>query len=206
MKALDLATGLYFEGLAEDSSVTPGQSFAVRATVVNRFSEKIELTQVDLAAEEKWELKLRERGASWVEPGKKTVFEFSVSVPVDAKPSRIPWKRNSRKDAIYAIADDPFTLAPVPSPRLFALLEYQLRGVRLSSKRPVQFLDSNPLRGTHKVPLLVLPAVSLEVSPSLQLIPLEISEARREIQIKVVNNARSSSSGLLKALHLRNGT
>ena len=80
-----------------------------------------------------------------------------------------------------------------------ALLEYQLRGVRLSSTRPVQFLDSNPLRGTHKVPLLVLPAVSLEVSPSLQLIPLEKSEARREIQIKVVNNARSSSSGLLKA-------
>jgi hypothetical protein len=39
MKAVDLATGLYFEGLAEDSSVTPGQTFTVRATVVNRSSE-----------------------------------------------------------------------------------------------------------------------------------------------------------------------
>ena len=101
----------------------------------------------------------------------------------------------------------PFTLpqrvlckwAPVPAPRLFALLEYQLRGVRLSSTRPVQFLDANPLRGTHKVPLLVVPAVSLGVSPPLQMIPLANSEVRRDIQIKVVNNARSSSSGLLKA-------
>ena len=74
MKALDLATGLYFEGLAEDSSVTPGQSFAVRATIVNRFSENIELTEVDLKAEKDWQLKLRERGASRVEPGKEDGF------------------------------------------------------------------------------------------------------------------------------------
>ena len=63
MKALDLATGLYFEGLAEDSSVTPGQSFAVRATIMNRFSENIEISQVDLEAEKGWQLKLRERGS-----------------------------------------------------------------------------------------------------------------------------------------------
>jgi LmbE family N-acetylglucosaminyl deacetylase len=199
MKALDLATGLYFEGLAEDSSVTPGQSFAVRATIVNRSSENIEISQVDLEAEKGWQLKLRDRGVSWVEPGKKTVFEFSVSVPQDAQPSQIPWKRNSRKDAIYAVADGPLKLAPVPSPRLFALLRYQLQGVRLSLKRPVQFLDANPLRGTHKIPLLVVPTVSLELSPRLQLIPLETSAVRRDIQIKIVNNAHSSSSGMLKA-------
>jgi LmbE family N-acetylglucosaminyl deacetylase len=199
MKALDLATGLYFEGLAEDSSVTPGESFAVRAIIVNRFSENIELTRVDLKAEKDWHLKLREQGPSRVEPGKKTVFEFSVSVPLDAKPSRVPWKRNSRKDAIYTAAEGPMKWAPVPAPRLAALLEYQLRGVRLSSTRPVQFLDANSLRGTHKVPLLVVPTVSLEVSPPLQLVPLVTSAVHREVQIKVVNNARSFTSGVLKA-------
>ena len=198
MKALDLATGLYFEGLAEDSSVTPGQSFTVHATIVNRFSESIELTQVNLKAEKDWQFKPRDRGVSRVEPGKKAVFEFLVSVPLDATPTRIPWKRNSRKDAIYVAAEGPMKWPPVPAPRLLAMLEYQLRGVRLSSTRPVQFLDANPLRGTHKVPLLVVPAVSLDVSPPLQLIPLVNSEVRRDIQVKVVNNARSSSSGLLK--------
>jgi LmbE family N-acetylglucosaminyl deacetylase len=199
MKALELATGLYFEGLAEDSSVTPGESFAVRMTVVNRFSENIEISQVDLEAEKGWELKPRERGVSLVEPGKKSVFEFLVSVPQDAQPSRIPWKRNSRNDAIYAMEDGPWKSATSPSPRVFALLEYQLQGVRLSSKRPVQFLDANPLRGTHKIPLLVVPSVSLEVSPPLQLIPLATSGVRRDVQIKVSNNARSSTTGLLKA-------
>jgi hypothetical protein len=122
-----------------------------------------------------------------------------VSVPSAAQYSQVPWKRKSPKDALYTITDGRLMTAPVSPPRLFASMEYQIRGVRLSSKQPVLFLETNPLRGTHKIQLLVIPPVSLVVSPPQQLIPLATSGFSREVQVKVVNNARSSSSGVLNA-------
>ena len=50
-KALELSTGIYFEVLADDLEVTPGQSFNVTATVVNRSSKTIEIQQVLLESQ-----------------------------------------------------------------------------------------------------------------------------------------------------------
>ncbi|MFN8007016.1 MAG: PIG-L family deacetylase [Terriglobia bacterium] len=198
-KALNLATGLYVEGLAEASSVTPGQTFAVRVTVVNRSAEKIELNELGLEAEKGWAVSTQKPGLRSLEPGQKTVYELSVTVSPDASPTRLPWKRNSRRDGYYQV-DAGSALAAAPAPRLFTSFGYQIRGVRFSSKQPVLFLEANPLRGIHKVPLLVVPPVSLEVSPSRQLIQMEKSTIPREIRVKISNNRRSSTAGVLKAI------
>ena len=55
-KALELSTGIYFEVLADDLEVTPGQSFNVTATVVNRSSKTIEIQQVLLESQWKHQL------------------------------------------------------------------------------------------------------------------------------------------------------
>ena len=150
MKALDLATGLYFEGLAEDSSVTPGQSFAVRATIVNRFSENIELTQVDLKAEKDWQLKLQNRGASRVEPGKKTVFEFSVSVPLDAQaePDSLETKQPKGCDLRYRRWSYEMGASPRPPPRCLAGISTPRCAIKFNTSRSISGCE--PLAGNSQ--------------------------------------------------------
>ena len=53
-KALEMATGIYFEALSTDPEVVPGETFEMTATVVNRFSETLELEHVELTSEENW--------------------------------------------------------------------------------------------------------------------------------------------------------
>ena len=77
-KALELATGIYFEVLADDLEVTPGQSFGVTATVVNRSSKTIEIQQVLL--ESQWKHQLLEAHVQPLPPHGKLELKVSSAL------------------------------------------------------------------------------------------------------------------------------
>ena len=214
-KALELSTGIYFEVLANDAEVTPGQSFNVATTVVNRSSKAIEIQQI-LLDESQWKHQLLEAHiqplpphgkvplrvssalASVLLPPNETLsLEFSVTVPVDAKPSIPHWKRNSKQDALYVVSDagrlnDPLIPAP-----LVLRMDYRLDGTQLRLNRAAEYLETDPFKGTRKIPLLIVPPVSMEATPPLQLVSLASPGNSRELQVNLVNNTSKAITGTL---------
>jgi LmbE family N-acetylglucosaminyl deacetylase len=213
-KALELSTGIYFESLADDAEVIPGQSFNVTMNVVNRSSNAIEVQRILLESE--WKHHLVEGYVQPLPPLEKVAvnisdpwtglslfpneslnLKFSVTVPADAKPSSPQWKRASKQEAVYTFSDPTRVNEPlIPAP-LTARLEYRLQGAPLRLQRAVEYLDRDPLKGTHKLPLLVVPSLALDVTPSLQLASLSSAGNTRELRVKLVNNSRNSVSGIL---------
>jgi LmbE family N-acetylglucosaminyl deacetylase len=213
-KALELSTAVYFEVLADDVEVTPGQSFNLTTTVVNRSSETIEIQQILL--ESQWKHRLSEGHVQPLPPHERVALEvsgprtevslrpqetvslrFSVTVPEDATPSSPLWRRASKQDAVYAFSDPTRVNEPLILPPLSARLEYRLRGTSLRMKHAAEYLDRDPFKGTRKVPLLIVPPLAVEVAPPLQLVSLTAAGSRRELHVKLANNARNAISGIL---------
>jgi len=213
-KALELSTGIYFEVLADDLEVTPGQTFNVATSVVNRSSETIEIQRILL--ESQWKHHLLEGhvhpllpleklainiSGPWAAlslfPNETLNLKFSVTVPEDAKPSTPHWKRTSKQEAVYTFSDPTRINEPlVPAP-LSARMEYRLHGTGLRLKRAAEYLDRDPFKGTRKIPLLVVPPVAIEVTPPLQLVSLTSAGSSRELRVKLANNTRNPVSGSL---------
>jgi hypothetical protein len=74
----------------------------------------------------------------------------------------------------------------------------ELSTIGLTTIRPVEHLDSDRLKGTHHVPLLVVPPLFVNVSPPLQMFPLVRSTRARWISVELVNNSGSGIDGQLR--------
>ena len=211
-KALELATGISFEALADEALVTPGQSFTVTASVTNCSRAQLHLKQVQLQAGKGWKTELLEGSPKTLSPSEKTEFKFKVSVPSDVAPTRPPWERKSKVDALYAVSQAQLINSPLAPPVLRAKLEYSIlgsvavsttaAGVSLTKENPVEYLDSDRLKGTHHVPVLVVPALTVEVTPPLHLISLDSSSHPRWVQVELSNHSKLALQGnlILKAL------
>jgi LmbE family N-acetylglucosaminyl deacetylase len=196
-KALEMATGIYFEALSTDPEVVPGQTFETTATVVNRFSETLELEHVELTSEENWKAGLREGALKPLPSHAKLSLKYQVTVPAQASFSKPHWSRRSTRENTYAIANGALINAPRVPPKLRAKLDYRLRGTRLSMERPVEYLDSDNFKGTRKIPLMVVPPIAIEVSPPQQLVSTSVTGSHREVQVKLVNNSPAQIAGTL---------
>ena len=211
-KAVELSTGIHFEVLTDDLDVTPGQTFNVAVTVVNRSAEMIEVQQIFL--ESQWKHRLLEGhvqplppleklpvnvSSSWnplsLFPNEAINLQFSVRVPDDERPSIPDWKRNNKQEAWYTVSEASHVNEPLPPVPLSARLEFRTGSTPLRLQRAAEYLDRDPFKGTRKIPLLVVPPVAIEVTPSLQLVPVASSGANRALRVRLVNNTPKSISG-----------
>ncbi len=195
LTALRLATGLSFEVLADDDLITPGQVVTITASVVNRSSVVVHPQQVQIQSTEDWKVDRLEGSLKPLGRNEQVSLKFRVSVPQTIGTTRPAWRRNSKRDAIYAISEKRLINAPLMPPVLRAKLDYTINGTHLNMEKPVEFLDSDRLKGTRHVSVLVVPHLTLEVTPPLQLIPLTSSAQSRSVQVKLVNNSKSQATG-----------
>ena len=130
-------------------------------------------------------------------PNETLSLEFSVTVPVEQKPSTPHWKRNSKQDALYVVSDTTRLNDPLILPPLLARVDYRLEGTPLRLQRAAEYLDRDPFKGTRKIPLLVVPPVSIEATPPLQLVSLPSLGSTRQLQVKLVNNTPGALTGIL---------
>lgn len=194
-RALELSAGTYFEALASDAEVTPGQSFAVSVTIANRSSEPLEVQRIDLMTEPGWKQQVQEGSLKRLMGHEKLTLKFSVTVAPDAKPSVPHWKRSNKQAALYTVDEPSLITAPLMLSRLSARVDYEIRGTTLSIVRPVEYLDRDPLKGTRKIALMVVPALQLEVTPQQHLVSTTTMGGKREVLVKVVNNVPGPLAG-----------
>jgi LmbE family N-acetylglucosaminyl deacetylase len=204
-EAMMAAAGVRFDVRSEDDLLVPGQTVRVRAELWNGGPLRLERPGVALEALAGWRTVpgapegLAPDGS--VAPGALAAWTFDVTVPADAEPSRLYYLREGRDGARYRWPDEP---ALWGLPRDPALLTGTVRFTPTVAGRPVtgsvgadepwRYVGVESTRGEFERPVLVVPAVSVRVSPEGLVWP-QARAAARALSVVVRTEADEGSRG-----------
>ncbi|HEY6334202.1 MAG TPA: PIG-L family deacetylase, partial [Blastocatellia bacterium] len=150
----------------------PGQTFSITAHFYNRSPRPVTLTDIYLDVPKGWKLASSKTDLKEVGQNDEASEQFQVTVPPDAPYTRPYWHRDDpQTDTIYKIDDPRYVTLPFPPFPVHALASYTLAGMlgEISSVAQVKYID--PLYGQGERPLVVGPALSVEVEPPDYVVP-----------------------------------
>lgn len=202
-RAILAATGISFDVRASDDLLVPGQTVEVNAQLWNGGSQRLSLPDVGLRTPSGWTVV--ETGVEGltadgtVEPGALVTWTYDVTLPAAAELSRLYYLREARDGARYRWPDEPELRGSPGNPPLvdgtvrFAFLTDQARAMR-SATTAWRYVSVDPAFGEFEKPVLVVPAVSVAVSPAGVTWPQGQSNAR-EISVVVRSEDDAGSRG-----------
>lgn len=205
--ALARAHGVQVDALSNTEIVTPGEAVEVAANVYAA-AGKLE-AQFKLLAPAHWQVVLA--GAEGEGANAAPNFfrnretpaasaRFRATVPANEPPTQPYWLTKPRtKEQFDWDASMPLNL-PFAPPVLQAQVELTLSGERVVLTQPVEYRYSDKTFGEFRHELKVAPALTLNVSPGLLVIPSGAANRTREISVEITHNARQTTSGSLKLL------
>ncbi len=173
-------------------SVTPGQSFSVRAHTANALSAA-KLERVWLVSKD---------GSSWKsdgglkQPSSATASDavFQVEAAADADPTAPYFTRNSKEQPFFDISNAAMRLRSfVPFP-LEAWAEFSFNGVPIRIGGVVQTLQRVTGPGGIYEPLVVTPAVGVRAEPEAKLLPADGSPLAVKVTVQTVGAAEGTVS------------
>ncbi len=200
-RTLAAAAGIVFDVRADDDLIVPGQTVEVEAMLWNGGSDVVRHPEVVLLPGPDWPVRLlgvdgvSDEGV--VPAGTLATWRFEVEIPTDAEPSRLYHLERERDGAMYRWPEDrslwglPRDPAKVRGDLSFALGD-GAAGVGL--EKPWRYVGVDQALGELVEPVLVLPAVSVGVSPGGMVWPRG-SEETRAISVVVRTEAEEGASG-----------
>ena len=225
-QAIVLASGLRVEALADDGVVVPGQSVDVSVIVANRGRSSVTVHGVNFdgfSTDPACDLRAvvgggrgfggRGRAPVGEGPAVSTLSADQVamctprlSIPASARISEPYWHRDGEAGRYTFDADAPFGLPYRPTSF------YVQVGMTIGPSTedvyvglPVQYrYEGNIFSGEKRSELLVVPPLSVRVSPEVVILPTsalddasQVDERQREIRVTVTNTAKGGTEGLV---------
>jgi len=234
-KAAILANGVRVEVLADDGVVVPGQPVKVNVIVANHGSADVSVKQVKINgfagdasctmtafSASPFGFPIGRAKADAPAPAMPTIkkdqaahCEPSLTIPVNERLTEPYWHRKDFAGRYTFDADAPFGLPFRPTP-FYVQVTLALRGGdEIVDGLPVQYrYQGNIFSGEKRTDLLVVPALSVRVSPEVAIVPAEAvrpvrpaaagarAQARptsaREIRVTVVNDTNGPKTTMVK--------
>jgi hypothetical protein len=171
-------------------SVTPGQQFTVRAHLSEGGSEA-KPARVWLESHDGSPWKIEETG-SGTAPSSDRVFQ--VEAAEDAAPTEPYFTRPSTEQPYYDISDEKLredSFAPWP---LAAWAEFTFDGVPIRVGKVVQTLERVNGPGGIYEPLVVTPAIGVDVEPQARILPLDGGA----LPVRVTIHAQAAAEGTVE--------
>jgi LmbE family N-acetylglucosaminyl deacetylase len=185
----------------------PGQNFYVRVHAANQGSESIELKRIwlessqgemhDGAQSDDWKIEVDGKTQGGTLPGAAVVDQrFSVTVPADAAPTAPYFTRPNIEQPYYDLTDPRYrnlSFAPYP---LSAWAEFTYDGATVRVSQLVDTVSRQTGLGVVKDPLMVAPAISVAISPSAGIVPLNQKQFTLTATIK--SEVQGAAQGTVK--------
>ncbi|HXB70330.1 MAG TPA: PIG-L family deacetylase [Candidatus Acidoferrales bacterium] len=189
-ETIALCAGLWIEAQARQFETTPGSKLGVTATVMNRSTAQVTLDAARL--EGMW------NGAAANPPAKlalnqSTNLDFTVEVPAAQPYSQPYWLAKPPAGDVYTV-DDQMLIGLADTPpllRLRALLTVE--GTPIEVVRPVHHRYGDRAEGERTRPLIVVPAVAVNLTDTAELFP---AAAWRTIHVSVMANVAKAAGNL----------
>lgn len=177
-RTLMAATGVSFEVRAQDDLVVPGQTVETVAHLWNGSGYALSLPEAVLHGPSGWRMEERSveglTPEGMLPPGALATWTYDVHLPDDADLSRLYYLEEERDGAMYRWPDDPDLWGlprnpvPVPGEARFGFVGEGLAAsdVRLAVATDWRYVGVDPASGEFERPVLVVPEVSVSVSPA----------------------------------------
>ena len=213
-RAIYAAAGVSFDVRSVDDLLVPGQTVVVQAQLWNGGGLTLIGPETELSLPVGWTSSLVEvRGVSaegTIAPGDLAVFTYQVEVPVDANVSRQYYLREPRNGARYVWPDESELWGLPRNPELVkgtATFSLALTGDSSESLLPDydhneissdwRYVGVDPAFGEFEKPVLVVPAVSVSVTPSGLTWP-QSDAGSQEVSVVIRSEAEEGSRGSVK--------
>lgn len=178
----------------------PGQTFGVQVSLAGQTPEKVRVARVYLRApaesggEDWWAVTTKgKNGAGTIASGETVETEFRVTASHSVPYTRPYFARPSIEQPYYDILDRRYLTLPIAPYPLSAWAELEYQGVTLKLAQIVQTVERVNGLGVVYEPLAVAPPISVQVSPSVGIVPL--SSKSFELSVTVHSNAKGTATG-----------
>jgi LmbE family N-acetylglucosaminyl deacetylase len=223
MEAINTALGIELQAIAQPAGVpeatgpmaaflppptlgpvVPGQRIEVRVALTNRGTTDIDPTDVQLVAAADWRIQSSGAAAARLGFNQTARRSFAVTVP-DAAPFTRPYfERASIAEPRYTIRDRSQIYRPAAEPAVTARARYEVAGVSVDVHSIVRRREPRLPYGDELRELMVVPAIAVNVSPRIAIVPLAAAAKQVEIRVELLNNIEKGGGGRL-ALQLPAG-
>jgi LmbE family N-acetylglucosaminyl deacetylase len=189
-ETIALCAGLWIEAQARQFETTPGSKLGVTAIVMNRSAAQVTLESARL--EGMWS------GAAANPPAKlgldePATREFAVEVPAAQPYSRSYWLAKPPTADVYTVEDQTLIGLPDTPPVLQLRARLTVDGAPIEVVRPVHYRYADRAEGERTRPLVVVPAVAVNLIDSAELFP---AAAPRMIHVLVRANIAKAAGDL----------
>lgn len=211
--ALARAHSVIVDALSNTEIVAPGEAVEISANVYLGATGKAAKTsaQIKLLVPAAWQV--TSAGPEVEAPSAIPAFfrlretpdanaRFRATVPANEAPSQPYWLAQPRTKDQFDWPNDeasdwPFN-QPFAPPLLRAQVTLELNGERVVLTQPVEYRYSDKTFGEFRRELKVAPALTLNVSPALLVVPSGAANRTREITVEITHNARRATNGAVK--------
>lgn len=179
-------------------TIIPGQKFGVKVHVVSQAAAQVTLEEIKIQATDgkDWGIKSSGSAGGDIVKGKPVDARFDLSVPGDTANTRPYFSRPDIEQSYYDISDQRYLNWPIPPYPLEAWAEFRYAGVPVQVAQVVQ--SSKRVSGIGEVlePLVVGPAVSLNISPRAGIVPLK--QKTFQLTATLHSNLKGPGKGTVK--------
>jgi LmbE family N-acetylglucosaminyl deacetylase len=194
--AILAAATVRLDAIADDMTVTPGQAVIVQLLVANRGTAGVEITAASAGGTA---VGANGRPAAPCDlgalpAGGAVQCREAVAIPADAKWTDSGFRHDPTFDRYVADPGVPFG-APFPPTPYRARFALKIAGEPIAVSLPIEARNGEDMSaGEKRSELLVVPALTVGVSPDVVVVPTGTA-ASREIRVTVRNNSRTAMSG-----------
>ncbi len=177
-------------------NVVPGDRFEIRASLTNRASVPLQVTDLAIEAPTGWTIAPAAIGASTLNANESALRRFDVSLADTATIGSRPYfSRRSLQESLYAI-DDPAEFGrPARRPAATVVAKYTVNNVPVELRATVRRREARLPYGFAVRELQVVPAVGVQVSPGAAVVPLDAAQKRVTVNVDLLNNKASGLKG-----------
>lgn len=199
--ALALSAGLVFDVVSSAERVVPGQPFELSLRLWNGGAEGIRVGALEPQLPAAWRAEALDPMPATVAPGTMVTRRFRLTVPADARVSEPYFLRAPRSGDLYVWPEGAaLPGAPFEASEIGAAARVVLGGAPLELAAPARARLLDKMVGELERPVWVVPAVALDVSPSVVVVPLGAAArpAPFTLQVHLSTDAPAAQSGSVR--------
>ncbi len=170
------SAGLWFDALASDYSVVPGNQIKISVSAINRSGAAIRLDSVSIP------YSVGSITSQQLNPNAPVQGSVAVNVPPDFPYSIQYWLREQPDKGSYNISDQSLIGRPEDDPSLKATFYLRVGGRQLSYAIPVQYRWVDPVDGELYRPFVVIPPAAFNLEEKVIVFT---GEAEKQISLTV---------------------
>lgn len=198
VRALGLAQGLVLHATVDDGNVVRGQTFNVTAAVWNLGADPVAIDDVSLLVPAGWTARRVEGQPGRLAHNESLTMTYAVTVGSDAHYTQPYWTFNPKVDR-YDIEIPEHHTQPWSPPDVVAEVRYTAGGASAAMHQAAYYRYEGPWVGGEKQKIVnVVPALSVELTPAIAVVPIASGGQTKEFRVRVLNNAKEAGTATVR--------